>query len=675
MQCHVVTVVNVVIAALNALALGGSVSDIIASSSYVYLPSSLQVNIIRSIFIRVRSFVASVRRRGIVGSSSSPGVSSFTGLCDSLFRWISSLYSSVAPVSISSCPSSILNSLFISDSLGWEASVSNAISQTLSGNDSNRLLADFSGYLRDGVLRDRSVPIVASRIALPSSLVPVPLLSALPSDKAQVYSQPSALLLRDVPLEVKRRPHVFGSHTEYVRLVRRMLDNGMLSLADQPKVINGVFAVPKDSTEDRLIIDAVFANAYFTTPAKVELPDPSHLARLCASKGSCLYVVKSDLSNYYHHLQLPEWIRPYFCLVGVPAAELGLSGDRLVYPMCNTVPMGWSHSVLVAQLAHEHTLYSSGAFRRERSLLSCIAASADGRVNVTEDPVHGIYIDDTFAISTDPVVANALLDRCIDAYRNRGFVVKESKVVRASKSGVVVLGLLIDGERLTMQVDPLARVQLVQSILRLISQPTVSGNELASLVGSLTWCMLVRRPALQCLNRVYQFMHCRRDRPSQLWPSAIRELLLACGLIPLLSSDLSLVKHHRTIATDASTIGGAVVAKRDSEASWITIISHRWRWTHEHINVLEMRAIVLALIWLVSCRVLHRCTPLLTDSMVCLGVLNKGRTSSPTLSRVHSIVSALCLSANLVLLPTHVPSELNPADRPSRLIPPDHGVL
>lgn len=668
MLCHVVTVVNVVIAALNALALGGSVSDPIASSSYVYLPSSVQVNVIRCIFVRVRSFVASVRRRGQVGASSSSvsgrqGVSSLSGLCDSLFRWISSVYSSVPPVAVSSCPSSVLNSLFMFGSSGWEASVAATIRQTLSGSPG--VLAE-SAYLRDGALRDRSVPIVASRIALPSSLSPVPLLSVLPAALGDLYSRPSALLLRDVPLKVDRRPHVFGSHSEYVRLIRRMLDNGMVSLSTNPKVVNGVFAVPKDTQEDRLIIDAVFANAFFLPPAKVELPDPSHLARLCATKGSSVYVVKSDLSNYYHHLSLPEWIRPYFCLVGIPSAELGLPGDGLVYPMCNTAPMGWSHSVLLAQSAHEHTLYDSGVLRRERSLLSCVSSSVDGRVLVNADPLHGIYIDDMFAFCTDAVAADALLDRCIAAYRARGFVVKESKVVRASKSGVVVLGLLVDGETLTIQVDPITRLHLIQSVIRLVSQATVTGYELASVVGSITWCMLVRRPSLQCLNRVYHFMHARRGQPSQLWPSAVRELLIACGLLPLLCADISLVNHDRIVATDASNTGGAVVAKRDSEVFWTTIISHRWRWSHEHINVLEMRAILLSLLWLVSCRVLSRCTPLLTDSMVCLGVLKKGRTSSPGLSRVHSIIAALCLGANLVLVPTHIPSELNPADRPSR---------
>jgi hypothetical protein len=64
MNCQLVTIVNVIIASLNALALGGNLSDPIASSSCFSLLSSVQSNIIRSVFIRVRSFVVNVRRRG-----------------------------------------------------------------------------------------------------------------------------------------------------------------------------------------------------------------------------------------------------------------------------------------------------------------------------------------------------------------------------------------------------------------------------------------------------------------------------------------------------------------------------------------------------------------------------------------------------------------------------------
>lgn len=645
---RLVSVLNVVLTALNALALHG------AASSSSLSPSPLQARVIRSVFIRVRSFVSGVRRRD--GALVAPG------LCDSLFRSVGSIFAFTVPSSISLHPFSELTKLAAS---GWEAGSAPPLHHLSNvGRGVATSLGDFASYIVEPPLRDRAVPVIAHRIALPSDFRPVELLSVLPSTIAELYSAPSPALLLDAPRPVKRRPRVFGSHVEYVRLVRRLLSIGMVSLTVSPKCVNGVFAVPKDAAEDRLIVDAVFANACFAEPSKVRLPDPSHLARLRVPKGRRLFVAKSDLSNYYHHLALPVWLRPYFCLVGVPAAEFGLPGGGLVYPMLHTVPMGWSHSVNVAQAAHEHTLYASGALQRERNLLSLLAASNDGFVDVTDEPLHGIYIDDAFVISLAEDATNAELDRCLASYQREGFVVKPSKVLRATTSATV-LGLLIDGVRLSVQVSPADRLQLLQSVLRLLAQRTITGHQLASVVGSLTWCMLVRRPALQCFHRVYRFVLSRKGKPSQLWPSAFRELVVACGLLPLLSADLAAPMASRLIASDACEFGGAVVAAVPRRDCWSTIIRHRWRWP-EHINALELRAVLLGLLWLVSCRVLNRRVRMLVDSMVCLGVLLKGRTSSRTLHRIHAVVAALCLGAGLVLVPTYVPSELNPADGPSR---------
>ena len=57
-------------------------------------------------------------------------------------------------------------------------------------------------------------------------------------------------------------------------------------------------------------IDAQPANRLFVDSPRVSLPDPSHLVQLQVPKGHTMYVGKSDLSNFYHHLGLPEWMQP-----------------------------------------------------------------------------------------------------------------------------------------------------------------------------------------------------------------------------------------------------------------------------------------------------------------------------------------------------------------------------
>ena len=94
-----------------------------------------------------------------------------------------------------------------------------------------------------------------------------------------------------------------------------------------------------------------------------------------------------------------------------------------------------------------------------------------------------------------------------------------------------------------------------------------------------------------------------------------------------------------------------------------------WRWTRgkEHINSLEMRAILNAVRWRIEqqghlgCRMLH-----LTDSLVCLHALTRGRTSSRKLRATISRINALLLCSNAQVIWAYVATDSNPADKPSR---------
>ena len=104
---------------------------------------------------------------------------------------------------------------------------------------------------------------------------------------------------------------------------------------------------------------------------------------------------------------------------------------------------------------------------------------------------------------------------------------------------------------------------------------------------------------------------------------------------------------------------------------WKTACSWLWKrpqfGTSEHINALELRAVLTAIKWRVlkaksrRTRFLH-----LVDSLVSLHVVNKGRSSSRKLRSIMKQISAwLLLSANSCVL-GYVDTGQNPADAPSR---------
>lgn len=252
------------------------------------------------------------------------------------------------------------------------------------------------------------VPLVASRVALPESLHLIDLTSVLPPPVAAAYTEAgSSQLLRD-PLEYRlrqvhsppARARIHGSRAEYVKLIGRLAALGMVTFTLEPKAVNGVFTVKKDSETDRLIINAVPANQYFVDSPPVDLPNAAHMLQMRVPTGAAVVVAKSDLSNFYHHLRLPAWMQPYFALPALRRSELaslGLPCDgEPVYPMCVSLPMGFSHAVYLAQACHEHVLYRSGLLDPTDSLFQSVGQLLHGaRV------VHGIYIDDFFTLSLD----------------------------------------------------------------------------------------------------------------------------------------------------------------------------------------------------------------------------------------------------------------------------------
>lgn len=105
-----------------------------------------------------------------------------------------------------------------------------------------------------------------------------------------------------------------------------------------------------------------------------------------------------------------------------------------------------------------------------------------------------------------------------------------------------------------------------------------------------------------------------------------------------------------------------------SEAWWIWNDSFSCKWKRkDHINSLELRAILLSFQW----RVLHgkECDVRfvhLTDSYVCMSVLSKGRSSSNMLMHLVRRCAAFCFSYGLLPILIHVESTENPTDKASR---------
>jgi hypothetical protein len=411
-----------------------------------------------------------------------------------------------------------------------------------------------------------AVPIIAERVSLPSGLGRVPFLSLLPTALADYYSNPTATLVLDPHARAlptaSSSPRFFGSEKEYIKLLLRMQRLNMIAFTTSPMAVNGVFGVPKDETEIRLIIDATPTNTLFVPCPSVRLPDPSHLARLYVPRGRQLWMAKSDLESFYHQLALPEWLQLYFALPGLNLQRLMDVGliphskeydpASILYPMCTTLPMGWSHSVFVGQSVHENVAYTLGGLN-----------SCDNIVQINSPIVnralHGIIVDDIGVLASSEDECTTTMDKLLVAYARSGLQVKHKKLRLASPDPMQFLGMYIDGRRLTIRLPFEKLKRLTCLTIDLLRSDLVNGLQLQKILGLWTWQLMLLRPGLSIIHRLYAFINIVGDRDGVLWHSARLELQSLLTVLPLLQVSLSDDWYPRLIATDASEHGAGVV--------------------------------------------------------------------------------------------------------------------
>lgn len=100
---------------------------------------------------------------------------------------------------------------------------------------------------------------------------------------------------------------------------------------------------------------------------------------------------------------------------------------------------------------------------------------------------------------------------------------------------------------------------------------------------------------------------------------------------------------------------------------WRTLCGWQWRGLSDHINVLELRAVLCGIRWRIAKQGLRNSKFVhLIDSLVCLHSLARGRTSSRKMRRTLCKINSLLLVSRNSGSWAYVHTSVNPADRPSR---------
>jgi hypothetical protein len=103
---------------------------------------------------------------------------------------------------------------------------------------------------------------------------------------------------------------------------------------------------------------------------------------------------------------------------------------------------------------------------------------------------------------------------------------------------------------------------------------------------------------------------------------------------------------------------------------FIVIMNGQWKYAGEHINVLEMHSVLLAVKWLTSLLCVRgrgRKIIMLVDNSCVVYSVRKGRSSSLPLLKMLRRLAAFMVTMDIAIQMIYVPSALNPADAPSRI--------
>ncbi|CAE7411650.1 unnamed protein product [Symbiodinium sp. KB8] len=223
------------------------------------------------------------------------------------------------------------------------------------------------------------------RISLPDSVHGCPEVENLLSgtDALQYLEDPERMLRPESEYACDITPYwdplLRCNMRHYKALIQKLHEVGLLSFTLTPKERAGIFFVHKsDGIRQRLIIDGRRANARLATPPSVRLCSPESFAKAEFIRDNIedenfgfpgfqavpeLHIGLSDIRDCFHRLKQPRWLQEYFCLDPVPAAWVGMAGEKinnkvldgsdLIYPMPSSLPMGCSWSLYFAQTISE----------------------------------------------------------------------------------------------------------------------------------------------------------------------------------------------------------------------------------------------------------------------------------------------------------------------------------
>lgn len=550
---------------------------------------------------------------------------------------------------------------------------------------------------------------------------PCALISA---ELAAAVSEPGAIFPEASSSGLSSPPRVCKDDwSDYVDLTVRELQCGKLRLRTEVQGIGGVFAAAKTGGRQRKIWNGSDLSQCASRPPKPRrLANPSSFLDIEVEPGCSIFFSKRDASTFFDALQIPCCLDGWFAQPPISVQDLLKHGMTLeevrtcarhgpetimdkstkFFPTHAVWPMGFSWSSAVAQDTTIATCLAAGI--KEESIMSL-----DHPVPEHHDEVCFVATDDTVLVHKDKNKGARTLDRLDSAFHEHGIPRNIAKDV-SLQPAVTALGCDLSSEPAVAEPAAARLTAAICKTLDVLHERRASPRALHSLLGVWQWFFLLQRSFFSIFDAVYSFVQGEQpDRVVPVPPAVLNELLVTVALAPLLTASLDRQPVPKLVAADAAPEFGFGVSVcqytgpeatevcrlaerrgdfvrltvdpldhtevsrlgkphrlRHTQRDFKTVICARAKW-QAHSGVLEAHAYLLALKWASRCVSHHHCkVPFLIDAKVVIGAASKGRSSARALRTVLRAAAAVTLAADILPRLIYIPSESNPADKPSR---------
>eukprot|EP00438_Fugacium_kawagutii_P018907 Skav236693 [mRNA] locus=scaffold847:329297:333620:- [translate_table: standard] len=296
------------------------------------------------------------------------------------------------------------------------------------------------------------------------------------------------------------------------------------------------------------------------------LPMASLWTQLTLDQDEILDISQADMASAFYLFRLPRCWLPYLCFnAKFRGSRLNRAGNQYFVPACRVLPMGWTSSVGLMQMASRELIrrIKSCSAPELRRFALAPAWFVDLARRTGDEHFWQVYLDNYMSCGVSRKDSPKhhsveLHSQAMAAWDSSGVLSAPDKHV-LGESSAVELGVAPCGDHGLVGGGPQRLQKLLSLTLLMIGLHKPKVKWVQMLLGRWIFVLQYRRPAMSILSQSWNYCLKGADR-DLWWPTVKKELCTLLCVVPLLHHDLRMKFSNVTTCSDASLWGGAMAS-------------------------------------------------------------------------------------------------------------------